>query len=91
MPSALACAELAGFGPIAGIYSAIAATLAYFLFTSSRHMNVGPDGAVALLVGTAILPLTGGDPAKAVIAGTWLAIFTGLILAYTYKANVSIS
>ena len=54
-------------------------------------MNVGPEGAVALLVGTAILPLTGGDPAKAVIAGTWLAIFTGLILAYTYKANVSIS
>ncbi len=56
IPSALAYAELAGFGSIAGIYSAIAATLAYFLFTSSRHMNVGPDGAVALLVGTAILP-----------------------------------
>jgi SulP family sulfate permease len=80
IPSALAYAELAGFGPVAGIYSAIAATLAYFLFTSSRHMNVGPDGAVALLVGTAILPLTGGDPALAIVAGTWLAIFTGLIL-----------
>ena len=80
IPSALAYAELAGFGPIAGIYSAIAATLAYFLFTSSRHLNVGPDGAVALLVGTAILPLTGGDPAMAWVAGAWLAIFTGLIL-----------
>jgi len=82
IPSALAYAELAGFGPMAGIYSAIAATLAYFLFTSSRHMNVGPDGAVALLVGTAILPLTGGDPAMALVAGTWLAIFTGLILIF---------
>ncbi len=30
IPSALACAELAGFDPIARIYSAIAATLAYF-------------------------------------------------------------
>ncbi|MCB1859221.1 MAG: SulP family inorganic anion transporter [Gammaproteobacteria bacterium] len=80
VPSALAYAELAGFGPLAGIYSAIAATLAYFLFTSSRHMNVGPDGAVALLVGAAIFPLAGGDPAKAIVAGTWLAIFTGLIL-----------
>jgi SulP family sulfate permease len=90
IPSALAYAELAGFGPIAGIYSAIAATLAYFLFTSSRHMNVGPDGAVALLVGTAILPLTGGDPAKAIIAGTWLAIFTGviLIIAARFKLGV---
>lgn len=80
LPSVLAYAELAGFGPVAGIYSAIVATLAYFLFTSSRHMNVGPDGAVALLVGTAILPLTAGDPNKAVVAGTWLALFTGVIL-----------
>ena len=85
IPSTLAYAELAGFGPIAGIYSAIAATLAYFLFTSSRHMNVGPDGAVALLVGTAILPLTGGDPALALVAGAWLAIFTGLILIMAAK------
>ena len=90
IPSALAYAELAGFGPMAGIYSAIAATLAYFLFTSSRHLNVGPDGAVALLVGTAILPLTGGDPAMALVAGTWLAIFTGLILivAAIFKLGV---
>ena len=90
VPSALAYAELAGFGPIAGIYSAIAATLAYFLFTSSRHMNVGPDGAVALLVGTAILPLTGGDPAKAVIAGTWLAVFTGLILILAARFKLGV-
>jgi SulP family sulfate permease len=90
IPSALAYAELAGFGPLAGIYSAIAATLAYFLFTSSRHMNVGPDGAVALLVGTAILPLTGGDPAKAMIAGTWLAIFTGLILIMAARFKLGV-
>ena len=90
IPSALAYAELAGFGPLAGIYSAIAATLAYFLFTSSRHMNVGPDGAVALLVGAAILPLTGGDPAKAMIAGTWLAIFTGLILIIAARFKLGV-
>ena len=90
IPSALAYAELAGFGPLAGIYSAIAATLAYFLFTSSRHMNVGPDGAVALLVGAAILPLTGGDPAKAMIAGTWLAVFTGLILIIAARFKLGV-
>ena len=90
VPSALAYAELAGFGPIAGIYSAIAATLAYFLFSSSRHMNVGPDGAVALLVGTAILPLSGGDPVKAVIAGTWLAVFTGLILILAARFRLGV-
>jgi SulP family sulfate permease len=90
LPSALAYAELAGFGPVAGIYSAIAATLAYFLFTSSRHMNVGPDGAVALLVGTAILPLTAGDPTKAVVAGTWLALFTGVILIVASKFKLGV-
>ena len=90
LPSALAYAELAGFGPVAGIYSAIVATLAYFLFTSSRHMNVGPDGAVALLVGAAILPLTGGDPAKAVVAGTWLALFTGVILIVAAKFKLGV-
>jgi SulP family sulfate permease len=90
LPSALAYAELAGFGPVAGIYSAIVATLAYFIFTSSRHMNVGPDGAVALLVGTAILPLTAGDPAKAVIAGTWLAFFTGVILIAAAKFKLGV-
>ena len=90
VPSALAYSELAGFGPLAGIYSAIAATLAYFLFTSSRHMNVGPDGAVALLVGTAILPLSDGDPAKAMVAGTWLAIFTGLILILAAKLRLGV-
>lgn len=90
LPSALAYAELAGFGPVAGIYSAIAATLAYFLFTSSRHMNVGPDGAVALLVGAAILPLTGGDPAKAMIAGIWLALFTGVILIMAAKFKLGV-
>jgi SulP family sulfate permease len=90
VPSALAYAELAGFGPLAGIYSAIAATLAYFLFTSSRHMNVGPDGAVALLVGTAILPLTGADPTKAVVAGAWLAVFTGLILILAARFKLGV-
>ncbi len=90
LPSALAYAELAGFGPLAGIYSAIAATLAYFLFTSSRHMNVGPDGAVALLVGAAVLPLAAGDPAKAVVAGIWLALFTGVILIVASRFKLGV-
>ncbi len=90
IPSALAYAELAGSGPIGGVYAAIAGTIAYFLFASSRHMNVGPDGAVALLAGTAILPLTGGDPAKGLIAGAWLAVFTGIILITAAKLRLGV-
>ena len=90
IPSALAYAELAGSGPVGGLYSALAATGAYFLFASSRHMNVGPDGAVALLAGVAILPLTGGDPAKGLIAGSWLAVFTGIILVTAAKLRLGV-
>ena len=85
IPSALAYAQLAGSGPIGGIYAALVGTLVYFLLTTSRHMNVGPDGAVALLAGTVILPLTGGDPEKGLIIGGWLAIFTGVILITVAK------
>lgn len=90
IPSALAYAELAGSGPMGGIYSALAATVGYFLFASSRHMNVGPDGAVALLAGVAIMPLADGDPAKGVIAGAWLALFTGTILIIAAKLRLGI-
>lgn len=90
IPSTLAYAELAGSSPIGGIYAALAGTLGYFLFASSRHMNVGPDGAVALLAGMAILPLAGGDPAKSLIAGAWLALFTGAILILVAKLRLGI-
>jgi SulP family sulfate permease len=90
IPSALAYAELAGSGPVGGIYTALAATVAYFLFAGSRHMNVGPDGGVALLAGVAIMPLAGGDPAKGLIVGAWLAVFTGLILIAAGKLRLGL-
>ncbi|MCU7960084.1 MAG: SulP family inorganic anion transporter [gamma proteobacterium symbiont of Bathyaustriella thionipta] len=80
IPSVLAYAELAGSSPVGGMWAALAATLGYFLFASSRHVNVGPDGSVALLAGIIIVPLTGGDPMQGMIAGAWLALFTGIIL-----------
>ncbi|MEM8886145.1 MAG: SulP family inorganic anion transporter [Planctomycetota bacterium] len=90
IPSTLAYSELAGSGPIGGIYAALAGTLAYFVFASSRHMNVGPDGAVALLAGTAILPLTGGDPQAGLIVGAWLALFTGIVLLTAAKLRLGV-
>jgi len=90
IPSALAYAELAGSGPVGGIYTALAATVGYFLFSSSRHMNVGPDGAVALLAGVAIMPLTDGDPTMGLIAGAWLALFTGIILIVAAKLRLGV-
>ena len=64
IPSAIAYADLANCPPIAGLYAALGGMVAFALFTSSRHVIVGPDAAIAILVGAAVGPLSRGDPGK---------------------------
>lgn len=80
IPSAIAYADLAKCSPVAGLYAAFGGMIAYALFTGSRHVIVGPDAAVAILVGAAIGPLANGDPGKAVALSTWLALIAGMFL-----------
>lgn len=80
IPSAIAYADLAKCPPIAGLYAALGGMVTFALFTSSRHVIVGPDAAVAIMVGAAIGPLSDGDPAKAVAVSSWLALLTAIIL-----------
>lgn len=80
IPSVIAYAELVHMPPITGIYAALAASLGYALFASSRHVIAGPDAAIGLLAGTAILPLAAGDPARIPALAATLGILSGLIL-----------
>src|SRR5262245_31714488 len=80
IPAAFAAADLTGCPPAAGIYASIAGMVVYALFASSRHLNVGPDTAIALLVGSAIEPFAMGDPSKAAMLATILAFLTAAIL-----------
>lgn len=80
IPSAIAYADLAKCPPIAGLYAALGGMVAYALVTSTRHVVVGPDAAVAIMVGAAIGPLSDGDPGKAVALSAWLALLTAIIL-----------
>src|SRR4029434_244070 len=80
IPSAFAYADLAKCAPAAGLYAAVAGMVALALFTSSRHVIVGPDAAIALLVGAAIGPLEGGDPGNAVTLATVLAFLNAAAL-----------
>src|SRR5262245_55003450 len=80
IPSAVAYADLAKCPPIAGLYAALGGMVAFALFTSSRHVIVGPDAAIAIMVGAAVGPLSGGDPNKAVALGAWLAVLAAIIL-----------
>ena len=61
LPAGMAYAELAGLSPAAGLYALLLPTVAYTLLGSSRQLIVGPEGSIAALVATAIIPLAGGD------------------------------
>ncbi len=80
IPSAIAYADLAKCPPIAGIYAALGAMVAFALFTTSRHVIAGPDAAIALLVGSSIAAFSNGDPGLALALSTWLALLTGALL-----------
>jgi SulP family sulfate permease len=80
IPSAIAYADLAKCPPIAGLYAALGGMVAFAFLTSSRHVIVGPDAAVAILVGAAVGPLSGGDVGQAVVLSTWLSLLVAAIL-----------
>jgi MFS superfamily sulfate permease-like transporter len=62
LPASLAYAEIAGLSPVVGLYALLLPALAYAIFGSSRQVIVGPDGSIAALVGSAVIPLA-ADPA----------------------------
>ena len=80
IPSAIAYADLAKCPPVAGLYAALAGMVAFALLTSSRHVIVGPDAAVAILVGAAVGPLSNGDAGQAVVLSSWLSLLVAVIL-----------
>jgi SulP family sulfate permease len=90
IPSVIAYAELVHLPPITGLYAALAAALGYALFGSSRHVIAGPDAAICLLVGAAILPLGTDQSARLAILAAELGLITGaiLILAAWLKLGV---
>jgi len=80
IPSAIAYADLAKCPPVAGLYAALGGMVAYVFLTSSRHVIVGPDAAVAILVGAAAGPPPDGGAGQAVVLSTWLALLVAVIL-----------
>ncbi|HYN59662.1 MAG TPA: SulP family inorganic anion transporter [Rubrivivax sp.] len=79
VPVGIAYAVASGLPGIHGLYATIVALLAYALFGPSRIMVLGPDSSLAALILAVVLPLSGGDPARAVALGGLMAIGVGLI------------
>ncbi len=80
VPQGLGYASLAGMPTVFGLYAAIGAMLLYWLWGSSRELNVGPESTVAIMVATVLTPMAAtGSEEYAALAAT-LAILVGLVL-----------
>ena len=90
IPSVIAYAELVHLPPIAGLYAALAAAIGYALFSSSRHVIAGPDAAIGLLAGSAILPLSGGDPARIAVLAAILSLLSGCVLLLAARLKLGV-
>lgn len=78
VPVGMGYAGAAGLPPIYGLYATIVPLLAYAVFGPSRILVLGPDSALAAFIAAAVLPHSGGDPARAVALAGMLAILTGI-------------
>jgi high affinity sulfate transporter 1 len=80
VPHGMAYAELAGLPAINGLYTTVAALIAYAAVGPSRYLLLGPDSSLApLIAATVTLAVVGTDPAQAVAVGALLALSTGAI------------
>lgn len=78
VPVGIAYAVAAGLPGIYGLYATIIPLLAYALFGPSRILVIAPDSALAAVILAVILPLSGGDPVRAVALASAMALVTGI-------------
>jgi high affinity sulfate transporter 1 len=79
VPVGIAYAEASGLPGINGLYATIIPLLAYALFGPNRVLVLGPDSALAAVILAVVLPLSNGDPARAVALAAAMAIVSGLV------------
>jgi high affinity sulfate transporter 1 len=82
VPQGMAYAELAGLPPVTGLYTSMLCLIAYAVLGPSKILVLGPDSALGPMIAATILPLAGagGDPARAVLLASCLAVITGLLM-----------
>src|SRR5690606_5481330 len=78
VPVGIAYAVAAGLPGIYGLYATILPLLAYAVFGPSRVLAVAPDSALAAIILSVVLPLSQGDPDRAIGLAGAVALVTGL-------------
>ena len=89
LPESMAYATLAGVPSYYGIYCCITAGLLFALFTTSKHVAVGPTSSISLLVGSTVAILSGGDPDRWVGIASLAALAVACICLIAYFLKLS--
>src|ERR1700753_3614468 len=79
VPVGIAYAVASGVPGIYGLYATIVPLLVYALFGPSRFPVRGPDSSLAALILAVVLPLSGGDPLRAVAIASMMAVVSGMM------------
>src|SRR5262245_44858006 len=79
VPVGIAYATASGLPGIYGLYATIVPLLAYALFGPSRILVLGPDSSLAAVILGVVLPLSGGDPVRAVALASMMAVVSGAV------------
>ena len=87
VPVGIAYAVASGVPAMGGLYATVFGLLAYALFGPSRILVLGPDSSLVALVLGVVLPLSAGDPQRAVALAAMLALVSGTlcIVAGTFR------
>src|SRR6516165_7518879 len=79
VPVGIAYAQASGIPGINGLYATIVPLLAYAVFGPSPILILGPDSALAAVILSVVVPLSAGDPQRAVRIGGMTALVSGVL------------
>ncbi len=79
VPVGIAYAVASGVPGIYGLYATIVPLIAYALLGPSRILVLGPDSSLAAVILAVVLPLSAGDPARAIIVASLMAVVCGIV------------
>jgi high affinity sulfate transporter 1 len=82
VPQGMAYAELAGLPAVTGLYTSILCLVGYAIFGPSRVLVLGPDSSLGPMIAATLAPLllAGGDPTRAVVLASMLAVLVGVVM-----------
>ncbi|HEY9761613.1 MAG TPA: sulfate permease [Trichocoleus sp.] len=88
IPQCMAYGELAGVGPVEGLWAILPPMLIYGLFGSSPQLSVGPESTTAIMTAAAVAPLVAASGASYALLASLLACLVGVVCLVGYVARL---